>query len=165
MSSATDAFARSWAAFQEAFEAGDDAGAHQALRDWIEAWDRCVREDSLEVFELAYHDDLRARSHLRLPGVPEANGIESFRRHLREIPDVASRFRFDVTGFHREGERFVGSGTFRARGRYSGLVLRFPLAVLWSYRDGRIATVDAYGGRRSALAALRESAGVEAPVG
>jgi ketosteroid isomerase-like protein len=54
----------------------------------------------------------------------------------------------------RSGNRFVGLGRMRARGRYTGIVFRFPTAVLWTYREGRIVRVEPYLSQRRALAAL-----------
>jgi ketosteroid isomerase-like protein len=154
------AFAEAWQAFQKAFASGNDPAAKIALQRWVSAWDDCVREGSLDVFDVAYHPDLRARSHMALPiGMRKANGLEEFRAGALNIPDVAQHFRFEITGYERNGPRFVGSGVIRTAGRYSGIPFRLPMAVLWSCRAGKIATVDAYATKRGALSALRTEAG------
>ena len=128
---------------------GDTPEMPQLAEEFERAWGRfCV------AFEVAYHEDVKAIAHLRLPGMRDTPNLEALRRELHDLPDIASRFRFEVLEFERHGDRFMGSGRFRARGRYSGLVMRFPLAVVWTYRDGRISGVEAYGTRRRARAEL-----------
>jgi ketosteroid isomerase-like protein len=154
MSQLAAEFERAWGRFCAAFEAGDDEDSLGALQAWIIAWDECVQAGETGAFEVAYHEDVEAVAHLRLPGMRDTPNLESLRRELHDLPDIASRFRFDVVEFERHGDLFMGSGRFRARGRYSGLVMRFPLAVVWTYRDGRISRVEAYGTRRRARSEL-----------
>jgi hypothetical protein len=46
---------------------------------------------------------------------------------------------------------FAGTGRLKARGRYSGLVLQSPWAVLWRARNGMLVEATAYLNPRRAL--------------
>src|SRR5687768_4534 len=152
-----DRFERAWAEFQSAFESGDGARGLTALRNWISAWDRCVEARDTAAFSVAYHDDLEVEHRLPFPGLSVPQGLEEFRRALEELPAVASRFMFDVRHYERRGDRFLGSGVFRASGRYSGILMRLPLAVVWTYRGGKISRMRAFVSRRRATIGLREA--------
>ena len=154
MGASARSFERDWRSFAQAFEAEDNEGALEALRRWIDSWDRCFWASDFTAFPIAYWPDVEIINRTRIPGVPKLKGIDGFRQLRGDAADVMSNFRFEVTRFHRAGERFVGVGRIQARGRYSGLLIRLPLAVMWTYRDGRIAQVEAYTSRRKALAAL-----------
>ncbi len=154
MSQRSEAFKDAWGRFCTAFESGDDEASLSALQEWIISWDDCVQVEETENFGVAYHDDVVALNRLPLPGARDTRGLEEYRTQLQEVPDVANRFRFEIAEFERSEDRFMGSGRFRARGRYSGLVMRFPLAVVWDYDDGRIRRVQAFGTRRRARAEL-----------
>ena len=158
MGAASNSFESNWLSFAEAFELEDDDGALESLRRWIESWDRCFWASDFSAFPVAYWPDVEVINRTRIPGLPQHNGIDGFRQFREAAADVMSNFRFEVTGFHRAGRRFVGVGRFRARGRYSGMLIRLPVAVLWTYRDGKIARVEAYTSGRKALAALGEAA-------
>jgi ketosteroid isomerase-like protein len=150
-------FEQAWVRFQSAFESGDEQRGLGALRDWISAWDRCVEARETEAFSVAYHDDLEVDHRLPLPGLPVPHGLEQFRRVLDELPDVASRFVFEVRHYERRDDRFLGSGVVRARGRYSGALIRLPVAVVWTYRNGKISRLRAFASRRRATVDLHEA--------
>ena len=149
-------FSAAWSAFQNAFESGDDERGLTALRNWISAWDRCVEARETEAFSVAYHDDIEIENRLPFPGMPAPRGLEEFRRALEELPGVASRLTFDVQRYERHGERFLGSGVFRASGRYSGHLIRLPTTIVWTYRDGKISRLRAFASRRRATVELRD---------
>ena len=128
MSQLSEAFEDAWGRFCAAFESGDDEASLSALQEWIIAWDDCVQAEETEAFAVAYHEDVVALNHVPLPGARNTHGLEAFRAQLHEVPDIANHFRFEINEFERSGDRFMGAGRFRARGRYSGLVMRFPLA-------------------------------------
>jgi ketosteroid isomerase-like protein len=156
MSELTEAFERRWAQFIQAFERGDDEASFAALRAWVVAWDSCVEVGETEVFQVAYREDVVGVLHIPFPGIDGmVSGLGELRSRVMDLPDVANRFRFEITAYERIGERFAGSGQFRSRGRYSGLVMRLPIGVVWTIVDGKISRVEAFRGRRGALAALR----------
>lgn len=157
MAELADRFEQAWSEFRRAFEGGDEERGLAALRNWIAVWDRCVEAEETEVFSVAYHDDLEVEHRLPFPGVPEPRGLEEFRRALEELPAVAGRFVFDVRHYERRGDRFLGSGVVRASGRYSGMIIRLPVAIVWTYDDGKIRRLRAFASRRRATVDLHEA--------
>jgi hypothetical protein len=157
VSERSETFERAWGRFREAFDREDDERTLVALREWIVAWDECVLASETEIFRVAYHGDVEAVNHLPLPGMSDVHGLDDLREQLDGLLDVTGRFRFDVTGFERHGNRFLGRGIFRARGRYSGLIFRFPLAVLWTYEAGKISRIETFASRRRAGVELRKA--------
>ncbi len=150
--------------FRAAFERKDDEAGLTTLRNWISAWDRCVEAGDTEAFSVAYHDDLEVEHRLPFPGMPKPRGLEEFRQVLEEMPDVASRLVFDVRHYERHGDRFLASGVFRTTGRYSGAIIRLPVAVVWTYRDGKISKLRAFASRRRAKVELGEGGASRAEI-
>ena len=150
MGSATERFVGAWDRFADAFERQDHRAGLVALQDWIHAWDECFWARRLEVFAHVYVPEVVVVSHLPFPGFSGFEGIEGFARGRDEIADVASNFRFDVTELVWRGTRFAGLGRMRARGRYTGLVLRFPNAVVWTYDDRKITRIEIFASHRRA---------------
>jgi ketosteroid isomerase-like protein len=150
---AAERFRDCWIEFVRAHQAGDDAAALPALASWIEAWDECFWKRDFSAFEVAYWPDVEIVNRTRLFGVRERNGIEGLRALRDDVPDVVSNFRFEITGMRRAGDRVIGLGRFRARARYTGILIRLPLAVAWTIRDGRISRIEPFTSRRRALAA------------
>jgi ketosteroid isomerase-like protein len=153
-SDAATRFRRSWEAFTRAYEKGDDERALSALQAWISAWDECFWAADFSAFDAAYEPEVEIHNSTRVFGLRNYHGIEGFRRLREDAADVFSNFRFEVTGMRRAGNRVVGLGRFRARGRYTGLVMRVPVAVVWTLDAGRISRVEPYTSRRGALRAV-----------
>ncbi len=154
MSEAARAFERTWARFAAAFERDGEAAPLEPLQEWIDAWDQCFWDRDFSAFPAAYWRDVEIHNHV----VPFSNrkysSIEAFGTLREEMADTLSNFRFYVTETVREGSRFAALGRLQARWRYAGL-LRFPSAVVWSVRDGKIERIDAFPTHRGALAELR----------
>jgi hypothetical protein len=150
-----DDFVRAWDAFREAFERRDRHAALRSLQSWIGAWDECFWRSELEVFAHAYSPDVVVVAHLPFPGMRDYRGLDGFRKIREDVSDTVSNFRFEVTALEWSDRRFLGLGRIRARGRLSGLLLRLPLAVLWSYEGGKISRIEAFVSHRRGRAALR----------
>jgi len=136
--------AQAWSDFVAAWDAGDDAACLTCVQRWIERWDEAFWANDFSAFPAIYHEDVEAVNRSIFPMQNDFTGIEGFQRMRDEIIDAASNFRFEIQEFRRAGDRFAGLGQFRARGRYTRLVLRAPLAVVWTMRDGKITRVEAY---------------------
>ncbi len=144
-----------WSEFLAGWEAGDDDACLDALQRWLAAFDDIFWNGDVADLERFYTEDCRLDVHVPILGT-------SFRGHAglhewrAEMLEVIASFRFMPDTFERHGERFAGTGTVAASGRLSGVAPRAPWGVVWSLRDGLIATADAYPGRR-ALKELRTS--------
>jgi hypothetical protein len=153
-------FARTWKAFLDAYQAGDDASALVALKAWEVEWDKTFLAGDFSSHGAVYTPDVEILNHTRIIGFSTYRGIDvGFRRWREDTLDVASRFKIQFNEIRRVSNTcFVGIGVARARGRFSGLLMRFPLATVWTLRGSRISRVDGYSSRRKALktAGLRE---------
>ncbi len=147
-------FEAHWRALLGALDREDDAAALRALQGWIEAWDECFWGNQLDVFAVAYAPDVEILNRTRFAMLPDFEGLDAFRRFRFEAADVLSNFRFEVTSMRRRGSLLLGLGRFRTRGRYTGIVFRFPVAVLWTIEGGLITRIETYSSQRKALAAI-----------
>lgn len=155
MSEQGTAFEEAWRRFAAAFDAGENALPLEELQDWIDAWDACFWRRDFSGFPAAYWPEVEIENHV-IPFFDRSHsGIESFAQLREELADILANFRFEIHEMAREGPRFAALGRLQARWRYAGL-LRFPNAVVWTYRDGKIARVDSFPTHRGALAKLRD---------
>jgi ketosteroid isomerase-like protein len=65
-------------------------------------------------------------------------GHEGMERFLSQVVEDWEDVRFEIDAIRDAGERVVGIGRFRARGRASGVDLNVPLGVFARVRRGRI---------------------------
>jgi hypothetical protein len=108
-------------------------------------WDECFWQGDFSAFPTIYTPDVRVENHLGVIGVSGFVGPEGFERlHEDMIEVIASRFRFEVERYERAPAGFVGSGYIRARGRYSGILLRRRMAIAWSLEGRRISRALGY---------------------
>ena len=149
---------RRWHSFLEPFRAGDDAGALHALQRWIEEWDRCFWAADFTAFPAIYDPDFRSVNRARVPLPFEVHGPAGFEALRADAALAASRFWFDIQEFRRGSpDRFAGAGRFRARGRYTGMVLQTPFAVIWTLRGDRIVRAEAFLSHREATKLLQRA--------
>jgi hypothetical protein len=148
-------FARTWKAFLGAYRAGDDANALVALKAWEVVWDETFLAGDFSGHGAVYTQDVEIHNHTRFFGFPTYRGIDDgFRKWRDDSLDVASRFKIQFNEIRRVSNAcFLGIGVVRARGRFSGLLMRFPLATVWTLRGSKISRVDGYSSRRKALKA------------
>jgi ketosteroid isomerase-like protein len=134
-----------WHAFVAAYERGDERACLPALQEWIRRWDECFWQGDLSAFPDIYTPGVRVENHMGIVGVTSFNGVEGFHRLREDMVDViAARFRFDVQRYDRSPRGFVGSGVLRARGRYTGILLRRQMAIAWALEEGRISSARGY---------------------
>jgi ketosteroid isomerase-like protein len=113
----------------EAFNRGD-------VEAWLEQYDtQVVFEPQVTAMEGPYvgHDGIRA--FITTIG----DLYERFQVHLQEVRDL--------------GERVLALGTASAIGKRSGIEQEIPLAIVASFRDGRITHFRDYGDKDQALEA------------
>jgi len=146
---------RRWEAVAAALERGAEDACSAAVRSWIEEWDRRFWDSDFSGFERIYSADFVGRNRIGLIGPPAVHGPQGFAKLREDMSEAASRFWFDVREVRLGGgEAFAGIGRFKARGRYTGLVLQAPMAVLWRVRDGMLVEATAYLNPRRALREL-----------
>ena len=148
-----------WRVVVRVLTEGTDAECTAAVRDWIEEWDRRFWARDFSGFEEIYASRFHGETRMPMVGDHSVDGPDGFRGLREDLADVASRFWFDVREVRRGKDgRFLGLGRMRARGRYSGMLMQTPWAVLWRVEDGRLVEALAYLRPRQATREL-DSAG------
>jgi ketosteroid isomerase-like protein len=110
------------------------AGNAEIVRAAFDAWDRGDHDAWVEAFDAeADFYPLRAQ----LEGRPY-HGHDGLRSFVNELSEEWDEIRFEVEDVRELGERIVGSGRFKARGRGSGVELDVPLGWFGEMRDGKI---------------------------
>jgi hypothetical protein len=152
---------RRWEAVAAALQRGDEDACLPAVQSWIEEWDRRFWSSDFSGFERIYAPDFVGHTRIALIGTSSIHGPQGFVKLREEVSEAASRFWFDVREVRLGLEgAFAGIGRLKARGRYSGLVLQAPLAVVWRARDGMLVEATAYLNPRRALRELEAGAAV-----
>ena len=81
-------------------------------------------------------------------------GREGFEQWRSANDELYSDQSFEAEEFRAHGEAVVVTGWLRLKGRGSGLETREPLVQLWTFRDGKAASVTTARTVEDALAAL-----------
>jgi hypothetical protein len=143
---------RRWEAVSAALERRDEDACLDAVRAWIEEWDRRFWAGDFSGFDRIYAPDFVGRSRVPIISSSDIEGPQGFMKVREEMAEATSRFWFDVREVRLGPDgTFAGIGRFRARGRYSGMVLQAPFGVVWRARDGMLVEATAYLGNRRPL--------------
>jgi ketosteroid isomerase-like protein len=92
------------------------------------------------------------------PGWPEQvtwEGHEGIRASLLDFGAVWESAQVEIGPNERHGDKILGTGTWVTRGRSSGAELKMAFAILFSFRDGKIAVHEWFDDYDQALAAVR----------
>jgi ketosteroid isomerase-like protein len=90
------------------------------------------------------------------PGGGVYRGHDGLRSFFREWHEAWGSIDYDYEELIEAGERVISVVTRHARGRASGVEVDWPLALLWTLREGQVVRVVWFGTRAEAL----EAAGV-----
>jgi hypothetical protein len=151
-----------WSAVVAALADGDNGQVLRAVQSWIAEWDRRFWASDFSGFEEIYAPDFRGESRVPMAGDQGVDGPGGFAGLREEVNDVFSRFWFDIREVrHGDDGYFGGLGRMRARGRYSGLVVQAPWAVVWRAEGSMLVEATVHMGHRRALQQI-ESAGARA---
>jgi uncharacterized protein len=89
----------------------------------------------------------------QLEGVPY-RGPDGMRQFARDAEEEWEYLRIDTDEFHAVGDRVLMLGHFDARGRGSGMDLRFPVGWVATLRDGKITHLRTYSDQEEARQAV-----------
>jgi len=146
---------RRWEAVAAALDSDDKDARLRTVQSWIEEWDGRFWSSDFSGFERIYASDFVGHTRIPMIGTSSIHGPQGFVKMREEVSEAASRFWFDVREVRLGPEgRFAGIGRLKARGRYSGLMLQAPLAVVWRVRDGMLVEAAAYLNPRRAVREL-----------
>jgi ketosteroid isomerase-like protein len=116
--------------------------------EWVDAFNRLDREWVLDhVAEDVEFVPLRAGTE------GSFHGREGLSRFLKDTEESFEVFQGSISEVKTAGDRVVGIGTIRMRGRRSGIETDVPTAAVFTFRDGLMTHFKDYGDRNKALEA------------
>jgi len=121
----------------------------ELIRRGYEAWNR---GDWVAMEELLAPDfEIDATDRVLNPDTYE--GIDGFRRLVRELGEIWDRWDIEPIEFVQQGERVFVAHRVRARGKGSGVEVVQTYWSVWTVRDGKGVKLSLYVERGRALAA------------
>lgn len=136
---------QAWHDVVAAHERDDDTAGAEALRRYIGHFDEAFWARDFEVLPEIYDADVSLEHDLGLLGFREYRGVDAFTRWRDDAAQVlAGRFFMTVEEVRFVGNRVLGVGVVRTRGRFSGTLMRRRIGVVWTIRDGRITRAQLY---------------------
>jgi ketosteroid isomerase-like protein len=81
-------------------------------------------------------------------------GHDEYRVFYKELQDLFSEFRIEVSEIREAGDHIAAVGTIHARGKESGADVESPIGYVIEFRDGKASRVDDYFEPEEAFAAI-----------
>jgi ketosteroid isomerase-like protein len=107
------------------------------------------------VFEL-YTEDAEIRTGPHWPEQSTYRGREAIRETSAEWASMWDRLQIEVDELEEYGDRLVAVGAWRMRGAASGIDGSMPIFIVFTFRDGKIASLEWFADRDPAVAAARD---------
>jgi ketosteroid isomerase-like protein len=126
----------------------DDA---DLIRQLAERWNAGDLDGVVEL----YTEDAVIVSGPDWPEQVTWEGHEGIKASLLDFGAVWESARVEIGPIERHGDKILGTGTWRTRGAASGAELRMAFAILFSFRDGKIAVHEWFTDYDGAVAAAR----------
>ncbi len=119
-------------------------------RENVESFTRAIEAFNSGDLDAAFreaHTDVVYR--LSLPAMfggeeTTIRGFGEYREFYGDLLSAFEDFRLEISEVHDAGERVVGLGQIRARGRESGAEVSSPIAYVADYRDGKVTRLEDY---------------------
>ena len=111
-----------------------------------------------DIEEMLAHVDPDGELHSAIVGGAEGSvyhGHDGFRRWQGDAGAAFAELSIELTEFRDLGDRVIGLGRIRARGRESGVELDSETSWLFTLRNGRILKAQGFLSREKALEAVR----------
>ena len=123
-------------------------------------WNRTsgVGEEAADLAAEFFDPDVEWHDQPELPGATVHHGIEEVGRHLAASQEALDYDRVDLLELLDADPRVLTAYRMHARGRASGVPVERDAYHVYSFRGGRIASVEIFGTRSEAVeaAGLRE---------
>ena len=121
-------------------------------RRMIGHWNRGEIDSLIALFA----DDAAMYPGADWPEQDVRSGRDSIREYMEEWRTVWESSQIDAQRFEVYGDRVVGSGSWRTRGRSSGVEGDMPFVVLLGVQDEKISSFEWFTDHDVAVAAARE---------
>jgi ketosteroid isomerase-like protein len=106
------------------------------------------------VFEL-YTEDAEIRTGPHWPEQSTYRGREAIRETSAEWASMWDKLQIEVDELEEYGDRLVAVGAWRMRGAASGIDGSMPIFIVFTFRDGKIASLEWFADHDTAVAAAR----------
>ena len=123
----------------------------ELIQDLISGWNA---RDLDRVFEL-YTEDAEMRTGPHWPEQATYRGQEAIRATSEEWASLWEALQVEIDGLDEYGDKVVATGAWRMRGAASGVGGEMAIFILFTVRDGKIAAVEWFEDRDTAVAAAR----------
>jgi ketosteroid isomerase-like protein len=110
------------------------------------------------VFDL-YTEDAEIRTGPHWPEVTVYRGRDEIRRTSAEWASMWEDLQIELHSMEEFGDRMVATGAWRMRGAASGIDGEMPIFILFTFREGKIAVLEWFEDRDTAVAAAVEARG------
>jgi ketosteroid isomerase-like protein len=124
----------------------------EASRRFVDAFNRRDVEGMIETLDAGI--EWRPASTVALGGAASVyRGHSGVHEGLRDLDGSYEGLRIELSKLQEVGERVVGTGEIRVRGRASGAEVRSPFGVVFTFRNGKATYIRSYLDPREALEA------------
>jgi len=106
------------------------------------------------VFEL-YTEDAEIRTGPHWPEQATYRGREAIRETSAEWASLWETLQIQVESLEEYGDKMVATGAWTMRGAASGIDGSMPIFIVFTFRDGKIAVLEWFADRDTAVAAAR----------
>ena len=119
-----------------------------------ELTDKWNSGDVDSVFEL-YTEDAEIRTGPHWPEQATYRGREAIRATSAEFASLWETLQIEVDSLDEYGDKLFAIGAWRMRGAASGIDGEMPIFIVFTFRDGKIAVLEWFADRDTAVAAAR----------
>ena len=102
-----------------------------------------------------YTEDAEIRTGPHWPEHSTYRGREAIRETSAEWASMWDKLQIEVDELEEYGDRLVAVGAWRMRGAASGIDGSMSIFIMFTFRDGKIAVLEWFADRDSAVAAAR----------
>ncbi|MEA2331396.1 MAG: SnoaL-like domain [Thermoleophilaceae bacterium] len=104
-----------------------------------------------------YAEDAVTRTGAHWPEQATYQGRDAIRASIEEWQSMWEMTLAEVDSLEEYGDKVVATGAWQMRGRSSGVDGQMPIAILFTIRDGKIATLEWFPDRDHAVAAAHRA--------
>jgi ketosteroid isomerase-like protein len=102
-----------------------------------------------------YTEDAEIRTGPHWPEVTTYRGRQAIRATSAEWASMWETLQIEIDSLEEYGDRLVATGAWRLRGAASGVGGEMPIFIAFTFRDGKIAVLEWFADRDTAVAAAR----------
>jgi ketosteroid isomerase-like protein len=124
-------------------------GDSDVIRELIRRWNSGDLDGALEL----YTDDAEIRTGSHWPENAVYRGREAIRATTEDWASMWQTIHIELDDLEDHGDKVVGTGDWVMRGAASGIDGRMPIFIVFTIRGGKIAVLEWFADRDSAVAA------------